>query len=106
MKALTHTDIQEAACRALKLAMKEGIAVETRQVGDDIQLTTVVEQDVEGTVLAVSYPDGGIDYYPTEITRDERMAHAASQIKQLGEAIIGKEMRQRLLGEDDREYMV
>ena len=72
MKVLTHADIQEAASMALKLAMKEGIAVETRQIGNDIQLTTVVEKDVTGTVLAVSYPDGGIDYYPTEVDRSAR----------------------------------
>ena len=67
MKALTHTEVQEGASKALKLAMKEGVAHETRQVGDDMKITTVLEQDVEGTVLAVSYPDGGIDYYPTEL---------------------------------------
>ena len=85
MKKLTHTDIQEAASVALRRAMKEGVAHETRQVGDDIQITTVVQQDVEGTVLAVSYPDGGIDYYPTEISQEEQLARVADKIRQLGE---------------------
>ena len=87
MKALTHTEVQAGASVALRKAMKEGVAHETRQVGDDIQITTVLEKDVEGTVLAVSYPDGGIDYYPTEITEEERMARVASQIRQLGEIV-------------------
>ena len=87
MKVLTHTEVQEAASHALRLAMKEGVAHEARQVGDDIQITTVLQQDVEGTVLAVSYPDGGIDYYPTEITQEERLARVADKIRQLGEVL-------------------
>jgi len=87
MKALTHTDIQKGASEALRRAMETNIAHETRQVGDDIQITTVVEEDVTGTVLAVSYPDGGIDYYPTEITEEERQLRVASQINQLGEVL-------------------
>jgi len=87
MKALTHTDIQKGASEALRRAMETNIAHETRQVGDDIQITTVVEEDVTGTVLAISYPDGGIDYYPTEITEEERQLRVASQINQLGEML-------------------
>jgi len=67
MKALTHTDIQKGASEALRRAMEDNVPYETRQVGDDIQITTTTQIDVEGKVLAVSYPDGGIDYYPTEI---------------------------------------
>ena len=67
MKAFTHKEVQAGASQALRMAMEKNVAHETRQVGDDMKITTVLEQDVEGTVLAVSYPDGGIDYYPTEL---------------------------------------
>ena len=89
MKKLTHKEVQQGASEALRRAMETNVAHETRQVGDDIQITTVVEKDVTGTVLAVSYPDGGIDYYPTEVTEEERMARVADQIRQLGE-IMGR----------------
>ena len=69
---ISHARLQTEASHALKVAMKEGVAVETRQVGIEIKFTPVVQEDVEGTVLAVSYPDGGIDYYPTEIDRSAR----------------------------------
>ena len=72
MKKLTHTEVQKGASKALRMAMEKNVAHETRQVGDDIQITTVLDSDVEGTVLAVSYPDGGIDYYPTEISVEEK----------------------------------
>jgi hypothetical protein len=65
-KVLTHTQVQQGARQALRRAMNEGIAHELRQVGDDLQITTVLQEDVTGTVLAVGYPDGGISYYPTE----------------------------------------
>lgn len=72
MKKFTHAEVQAGASHALRAAMETNVAHETRQVGDDMKITTVVEQDVTGTVLAVSYPDGGIDYYPTEIDRSSR----------------------------------
>ncbi len=72
MKEFTHAEVQQGASQALRAAMETNVAHETRQVGDDMKITTVLEQDVEGTVLAVSYPDGGIDYYPTEIDRSAR----------------------------------
>lgn len=87
MKEFTHEEVQAGASQALRAAMETNVAHETRQVGDDMKITTVMEQDVEGTVLAVSYPDGGIDYYPTEITEEERMAHVANEIRQLGEVL-------------------
>jgi hypothetical protein len=65
-KVLTHVQVQQGARQALRRAMNEGIAHELRQVGDDLQITTVLQEDVTGTVLAVGYPDGGISYYPTE----------------------------------------
>jgi hypothetical protein len=98
MKRFTHTEVQTGACVALHAAMETNVAHEIRQVGDDMKITTVVEKDVEGTVLAVSYPDGGIDYYPTEITEEERQLRIASQISQLGERIIrGDELDANIL---------
>jgi hypothetical protein len=72
MKRFTHPEVQTGARQALKLAMKKGVAHELRQVGDDLQITTVLQKDVTGTVLAVGYPDGGIDYYPTEVIDNSR----------------------------------
>ena len=81
---ITHAQLQQHASVALRQAMKEGIAYEVRQVrevleagiGDIIEFTTVMDKDVRGTVLAVAYPDGGIDYYPTEV-KDRQYAGKA-----------------------------
>lgn len=85
---ITHERLQQEASKALRLAMKEGVAYETRQDGDEISFTTVLQKDVEGTVLAVSYPDGGIDYYPTEISLEERInrknQEVGDEIQKLG----------------------
>lgn len=75
---ISHAELQRHASKALKVAMKEGVAFETRQISRDvIQFTSVMKEDVEGTVLAVSYPDGGIDYYPVEVDNSAR-AYAGS----------------------------
>ncbi len=68
-RQISHEELQRYASIALKRAMKEGVAIETRQLDNPqiVLYSTVLEKDVEGTVLAVSYPDGGIDYYPTEV---------------------------------------
>lgn len=104
MKAFTHTEVQAGASQALRAAMETNVAHETRQVGDDMKITSVLETDVEGTVIAVSYPDGGIDYYPTEITEEERQLRVASQINQLGERMIrGDELDANILTAEDIE---
>lgn len=70
---ITHKELQGHASLALKQAMKEGVAYETRQNGDTIIFTAVTDKvDEESIVLAVSYPDGGINYYPTEVDRSSR----------------------------------